>query len=176
MRESVAAVRPGVALREVPGPSDEVVLHGGGEVFRLPRTPAARDRLLGLVRVLPRLRPLLPVAVPAPRLVGVLPDGETPFTAEPRLPGVPPVGRLGSLAAGQLAGVVAALDAVPPREAASWGVAGTGVLLHGALSREALLVDPARGLLSGIVGWAPRLGERADDLAGLDADLRQALD
>lgn len=64
---SVAAVRPGVSLRQVPGPADELVLHGGGGVFRLPLTPAAADRLLLLVRMLRRLRPLLPVPLPALR-------------------------------------------------------------------------------------------------------------
>lgn len=173
---SVAAVRPGARLREVPGPPDEIVVHGGNEVFRLPRTPAARDRLLLAVRVLPRLQPLLPVAVPAPRLVGVLADGETPFTGEPRLPGVPATGNLSPIATGQLAGLVAALDALSPREAVSWGVPGEGVLLHGALTRAALLVDPSRGVLTGVVGWAPHLGDRAGELAGLDPALRAALD
>jgi len=173
--EAVRAVRPGVALREAEGAPDELVVHGGGEVFRLPRTPAATERLLVLVRALPRLRLLVPVAVPAPRLVGVLADGETPFTAERRLPGVPPDGELGPIAAGQLAGLVAALDDVPPREAAQWGVPGEGVLLHGALSRRALLLDPARGVLTGVVGWAPRLGDREHELAGLDPVLRAAL-
>lgn len=70
-----------------------------------------------LVRALPVLRTRVPVAVAAPRWVGVLPDGETPFTAEPRLPGRPPSGLLGSIAASQLAGVVAALADVPAREA-----------------------------------------------------------
>jgi len=189
------AARPGTVLREVPGPPDELVLRGGGEVLRLPRTTAAAQRLLLLVRVLPRLRPLLPVVVPLPRLAGVLADGETAFTAERRLPGVPPVGPLGSVAAGQLAGLVAALADVPVREAQMWGVpgpqapesevpgpqvpgpeaAGLPVLLHGALRREHLLVDPRRGVLTGVVGWQLRLGARDEDLAGLDPALRDAL-
>lgn len=37
------------------------------------------------------------------------------------------------------------------------------------------LADPARGLLSGLVGWAPRLGAPGGDLAGLDPQLRAAL-
>ena len=176
MIDRVAAVRPGVALREVDGPTDELVVHGGGEVFRLPRTPEAAERLLVLVRALPRLRPLVPVSVPVPRLVGVLADGETPFTAEKRLPGVAPAGELGPVAAGQLAGLVTALDDVPAREAAQWGVAGEGVLLHGALTRANVLVDPVRGVVTGVVGWAPRLGDRAEELAGLDPVLRAALD
>lgn len=167
--EAVRAVRPGLVLREATGPEDELVLHGGEEVFRVPRSPAALDRLLLVVRVLPRLRPLLPVAVPAPRLAGVLADGATPFAAERRLPGTAP-GRLSAIAAGQLAGLLAALAAVPPREAASWGVPGDGdVLLHGALSPAALLADPARGLLTGVVGWAPRLGSAGEDASGLGA-------
>lgn len=176
--EAVAARRPGVALREVlSGREDEWVVHGGGEVFRLPRTPQAAQRLRTLVRVLPRLRPLVPVPVPAPRLAGVLADGQTPFTAEPRLPGRPPDGPLSAIAAGQLSGLLAALAAVPVREAVEWGVPpGDGpALLHGALSRAVLLVDPDRGVLSGVVGWDPRLGDPAEDLAGLDPALRAAL-
>lgn len=174
--EVVAARRPGTALRAVDGPPDEDVVHGGGEVFRLPRTPAAAARLLLLVRVLPRLGPLVPVAVPAPRPVGVLEDGVTPFTAEPRLPGGPPDGPLSAIAVGQLAGLLAALAAVPVREAQMWGVPpGEGVLLHGGLTWSALLVDPQRGVLTGVVGWDPRFGDPAEDLAGLDPALRAAL-
>ncbi len=173
--DAVAAVRPGVALRAVPGPVDELVVRGGEEVFRLPRTPGAAARLQLVVRLLPLLRPRLPLALPAPRLVGVLADGATPFTAERRLPGRPPEGALAPVAAGQLAGLVAALDDVSEREAAMWGVPGSGALLHGALSRAALLADPARGVLTAVVGWAPRRGDRAEDLAGLDPALRAAL-
>ena len=50
-----------------------------------------------------------------------------------------------------------------------------GVLLHGVLARSALLLDPRRGVLTGVVGWRLRLGDRADDLAGLDPALRAAL-
>ena len=174
LRAAAQAARPGVALREVPGPDDELVLHGGGEVLRLPRTPAAAARLVLLVRALPRLRPLVPVAVPQPRLVGVLEDGETPFTAEARLPGVPGLA-LEGLAVGQLAGLLAALADVPVREAQSWGVPGDGTLLHGALDPAALLVDPRRGVLTGVVGWRLRLGDPAEDLAALDPALRAAL-
>jgi aminoglycoside phosphotransferase (APT) family kinase protein len=171
---AAAAARPGVVLREAAGPADELVRHGGGEVLRLPRTPEAAERLVLLVRALPRLRPLVPVAVPQPRLVGVLADGETPFTAEARLPGVP--GRpLEGPAVGQLAGLLAALADVPVREARSWGVPGDGVLVHGALTPAALLVDPRRGVLTGVVGWRLRLGDPAEDLAGLDPALRAAL-
>ena len=46
-----------------------------------------------LVRALPVLRdPRARSRSRPPRWVGVLPDGETPFTAEPRLPGRPPAG------------------------------------------------------------------------------------
>lgn len=153
---------------------DEVVLAGNGEVFRLPLDETAARRHAALVRALPELRPRLPVPVPVPRYVGVLPDGTTPFTAEPELPGQP-AGAVNAIAAGQLAGVLAALAGVPEREARGWGIAGTGVLLHGALDRTALLHDPRRGLLTGIVGWRPRLGEQAEDLAALPQAVREAL-
>ena len=171
---AAAAARPGVALREVAGPDDELVLRGGGEVLRLPRAAEAATRLVLLVRALARLRPLVPVAVPRPRLVGVLDDGETPFTAERRLPGTAGLPLEGP-ALGQLAGLLAALDDVPVREAQSWGVPGDGVLLHGALTPGALLGDPLLGVLTGVVGWRLRLGDRADDLAGLDPAVQAAL-
>lgn len=114
------------------------------------------------VRALAELRARLPVTVAVPRYVGVMPDGQTPFTVERRLPGAPaPV--LTAIATGQLAGVVAALQAVPVREARQWGVPGDGgVLVHGALSRTALLGDGARGVLTGVVGWRLRLASESD--------------
>jgi len=60
-------------------------------------------------------------------------------------------------------------------------VAGTAVARHpvgrvtGALDASAVLVDPARGVLSGVVGWRPRLGDAADDLAALPQAVRAAL-
>lgn len=161
---AVRVARPRARLRTGDAPADELVLHGGGEVLRLPLTAEAAQRVLLAARVLPRLRSLVPVPVPVPRPVGVLPDGSV-FTAEPRLPGVRPV-TLGMVATGQLAGLRAALDAVPEREAQQWGLPGTGPLRHGALSAWALLVDPRRGVLTGVVGWAPRLGgnEQLDPL------------
>jgi hypothetical protein len=94
--------------------------------------------------------------------VGVLPGGETPFTAEPRLPGQPPAGRLGSIAASQLAGVSTALADVPAREARAWGVAGDGdALLAPGLT---LLADGPR--LTGTTGWRLVLGSA--DPARLD--------
>jgi hypothetical protein len=132
---------------------DELVLTGGSEVFRLPLAPSGSDRLALLVRALPVLRSRVPVAVAPPRWVGVLPDGETPFTAESRLPGRPPGGPLGSIAEAQLAGVVAALADVPAREAQQWGVPGVGPTL----------VSPGLGLLAdgprltGTTGWRLRL-------------------
>ena len=132
---------------------DELVLTGGSEVFRLPLAPSGSDRLALLVRALPVLRSRVPVAVAPPRWVGVLPDGETPFTAESRLPGRPPDGPLGSIAKAQLDGVVAALADVPAREAQQWGVPGVGPTL----------VSPGLGLLAdgprltGTTGWRLRL-------------------
>lgn len=173
---AIAAVaRPGVAFRIVPDPdADELVLHGGGEVLRLPLTAEAVRRHALLVSALPALAPRLPVAVPRPRYVGVLADGSTPFLAEPRLPGSPLTSVPTGLAAGQLAGVLAALREVPEKEAQQWGTpgpAGAGaVLLHGDLRPANLLADPERGLLTGIVGWRPRLGLAAADVEWLGAD------
>ncbi len=165
------AVRPGVALRRRASRlADEAVLLGGGEVFRLPLAPSAVDRHAVLVRALPKLRPLVPVAVPVPRYAGVLADGVTPFTVEARLPGVRPAA-LPAIARGQVEGVVAALTAVPRREAEQWGVradepgAPDLVLLHGALGLDALLADPRTGLLTGVVDWRLRLGPPAEAVA-----------
>lgn len=160
MIRAVRAVRPTADLRPVEGPEDELVLHGGGEVFRLPRSPEAAERIVLCTRVLPRLRPLVPVPVPAPRLVGVLDDG-LPFSAEPRLPGVRP-DHLDGIALGQLDGLLAALADVPVREAREWGLSGDGVLRHGRLSVATVLVDARRGVLTGVVGWAPELGEEPE--------------
>ena len=171
----MAQVRPGVPLRALAVHDDEVVLTGGGEVFRLPLAPEAAARHAVLVRALPVLRTRLPVTVPVPRYVGLMPDGATPFLAEREIAGEP-VRELGPIAAGQLAGVLAALADVPPREAQAWGVHGEGSLLHGALDRTALLHDPARGLLTGVVGWRPRLGDPGEDLATLPEAVRAALD
>ena len=167
-------VRPGLELRSLAVHDDEVVLAGAGEVFRLPLAAPAVARQAVLVRALPELRARLPVPVPVPRYVGVLPDGATPFTAEPLLPGEP-AGALGTIALGQLAGALAALAAVPEREAQQWGVPGQGSLLHGALDAGALLVDPTRGVLTGLVGWRPRLGDPVDDVASLPAAVRALL-
>lgn len=189
----VRAARPGVVLHRRPSRADERVLAGGGELFRLPLRPSAVARHTVLVRAMPKLVPLLPVAVAPPRWVGVLADGVTPFTAERRLPGVqsgagpggPPAAPLEGIALGQLAGVVEALRAVPVREAQQWGVPGASnghvcrpdqgvgprsddgaVLLHGALGWSALLSDPRTGLLTGVVDWDLRLGAAGRDLGG----------
>lgn len=141
--EVVRTFRRGLSLRPGPVLEDEVVLHGGGEVFRLPLTPGALDRQAVLLRALPVLAVSLPVAVPRPRRIGVLPDGITPFTAEPRLPGVA-VAEARGLAALQWDGVAAALDAVPPGQVREWGgLPQPAVLLH----------DPVRGVLTGLVAW-----------------------
>ena len=136
------AVRPGVVPRLV-AETDEAVFHGGGEVFRLPLTPGAVSRQRALVKGLPQLRPLLPVAVPAPRWIGVLADGETPFTAEPRLPGTVSAEPVG-IAARQWEGVLAALESISPAEAREWG---------GVYRPTLLLTDPDRGVLTGLVEW-----------------------
>ena len=144
----VAVARPGVRLRRltcVPAYDGEVVLVGGGEVFRLPLTVTAAACAAVLVRALPALRLRLPVAVPLPRFVGVLADGSTPFTAELRLPGTP-VEQPTGVAAGQLEGVLAALEDITAHEAAQWGAVAVPrpqVLLH----------DPGRGVLTGLVAW-----------------------
>lgn len=168
-------MRPGIVLRSLAVSDDEVVLAGGEEVFRLPLAPAAAQRHAVLVRALPELRTRLPVPVAVPRYVGVLPDGSTPFTAERLLPGRP-ASELGTIALGQLRGVLAALADVPAREGRQWGATGEGSLLHGALDATALLVDPERGVLTGLVGWHPRLGDPAEDLASLPEAVRRSLD
>ena len=147
-------MRPGIELQVLAEHDDELVLAGGAEVFRLPLAPSGVQRLGVLVRALPVLRARVPVTVAPPRWVGVLLDGETPFTAERRLPGSPPGGSLGSIAASQLAGVVVALADVPAREARQWGVPSDGdVLLAPGLT---LLADGPR--LTGLTGWRLRLG------------------
>ncbi len=143
MRELVRAVRPLVTLTEIAGPDDEVVFRGGGEVFRLPLTGEAVARQRALVKGLPVLFAKVPVAVPKPRWVGVLRDGQTPFTAETRLPGVA-LTELRGIAATQWEGVLAALDAVSPGEVREWG---------GLHRPTVLLADPARGVLTGLVEW-----------------------
>ena len=134
--------------------ADELVLASASEVFRLPLAPSSAERLAVLVRALPVLRTRVPVAVAPPRWVGVLDDGETPFTAEPRLPGRPPAGPLGSIASAQLAGVLAALADVPAREARQWGVPGDGEVLQA--PGLTLLADGPR--LTGCTGWRLVLG------------------
>ena len=131
-----------MALREVDG-VDEVVFHGGGEVFRLPLTDIAVARQRVLVTSLPALFALLPVAVPRPRYVGVLADGATPFTAEKRLPGEP-VEELRGIAVGQWEGVQAALEAVSVGQIREWG---------GLFRPSLLLADPTRGVLTGLAEW-----------------------
>ncbi len=145
--------RPGVAFRVASGPVDELVLHGGGEVLRLPRSSEAAARIAVCARVLGRLAPLVPLAVPRPRLVGVTDDGE-PFSAEARLSGVAVEKGLDAIAAGQRDGVLAALAAVGERQAREWGVPGDGEALVSPLT---LLLDPRRGVLTGAVGWDLRL-------------------
>ncbi len=144
------AARPALTdLERLAEHEDELVLAGGAEVFRLPLAPSGVERLAVLVRALPVLRTRVPVALAPPRWVGVLPDGETPFTAEPRLPGTPVAGPLGSIATTQLAGVVAALADVPAREARQWGVPGDGDVLQA--PGLTLLADGPR--LTGTTGW-----------------------
>lgn len=160
----VQAARPGVELRPLAIHDDEVVLTGGGEVFRLPLVGPAAARHAVLVPMLTALRPLLPVAVAVPRFVGVMADGQTPFTAEPLLAGEPTT-TLDPIAAGQLAGVLAALAAVPTKLAQQWGLSGDGTLRHGGLGPTAVLHDPARGVLTGLVGWQPALGPAGEPWA-----------
>jgi hypothetical protein len=142
-RGLVAAVRPGIVLRQAISCDDEVVFHGGDEVFRLPLTDGAVARQRALVTGLPALFAKLPVAVPRPRYVGVMEDGQTPFTAERRLPGVM-TEELTGVAATQWDGVLAALGAVTSGEVREWG---------GLFRPTVLLRDPGRGVLTGLVEW-----------------------
>lgn len=156
-------MRPAVThLERLAARDDELVLAGDAEVFRLPLAASGAARLAVLVRALPVLRTRVPVTLAPPRWVGVLPDGETPFTAERRLPGRPPTGPLGSLAASQLAGVVTALADVPAREARQWGVPGDGDLLQA--PGLTLLADGPR--LTGLTGWRLVLGSAQPALPG----------
>ena len=151
----VQAVRPGIELTSLAVHDDEVVLAGGGEVFRLPLAPSGSARLAVLVAALPVLRGRVPVAVAVPRWVGVMPDGTTPFTAEPLLPGTPADPLVeGSIAAGQRDGVLAAVGAIAVREAQAWGVPGDGELV---VADTTLLQDRARGVLTAAVGWRLRV-------------------
>jgi aminoglycoside phosphotransferase (APT) family kinase protein len=155
----VRQARPAAEALQTWSLGDEAVLASTNQVFRLPLTPDAAERHAVHVRALPMLRTRVPVALPAPRYVGVMPDGSTPFTAEPRLPGAPldPTRALGSITRGQLQGVLAALAAVPVKEARQWGVPGDGeVLLHGDLRLAVLLADGPR--LTAVTGWRLRLG------------------
>lgn len=129
LERAVQQVRPGLVLRALAVHDDEVVLTGGGEVFRLPLTSVAAARSAVLIRALPELRTRLPVAWGVPD-----PDVSAP------------------------------------------DVSGGSSLLHGALDATALLVDPGRGLLTGVVGWRLRLGDPDEDLASLPEAVRAALD
>ena len=167
--ELVAVARPGVAVRVVEQ-TDEVVLHGGGEVFRLPLTDGAVRRHALLVRALPKLAERVPVAVPWPRYGGVLEDGATPFTAEARLPGAPLTAPPDGIALSQVAGMLLALRAVPAKEARQWGADGAGdCLVHGDLDPASVLVAPT-GVVTGVVGWRPRLGTAHEDVTRLGVD------
>ncbi len=155
----VQQARPGVVLRSLAVHDDEAVLEGGGEVFRLPLAPSGSARLAVLVAALPVLRTRLPLAVAVPRWVGVMPDGQTPFSAEPLLPGAAAGGldvALAGIGAGQRDGVLAALAEVPAREARTWGVPGDGEHVR---ATATLLADADRGLLTGVVGWRLSLDE-----------------
>ena len=155
----VQAVRPGVELTSLAVHDDEAVLSGGGEVFRLPLAPTGSARLAVLVAALPVLRSRVPVALAVPRWVGVMPDGRTPFSAEPLLAGTPVASLApGSIAAGQRDGVLAALADVGSREARTWGVPGDGERL---VADVRLLEDRARGVLTAAVGWRLHLDAAA---------------
>ena len=156
-------MRPALtALELLAEHDDELVLAGGTEVFRLPLAASGAERLAVLVRALPVLCTRVPVAVAPPRWVGVLPDGETPFTAEPKLPGTRPAGRLGSIAASQLTGIVTALADVPAREARQWGVPGDGDVLQA----PGLALLAAGPRLTGVTGWRLALGSADPALPG----------
>lgn len=158
LEQLVQQARPGVVLSSLAVHDDEAVLAAGGEVFRLPLAPSGAARLAVLVAALAALRTRLPLAVAVPRWIGVMPDGQTPFSAEPLLPGAAAGGldaALTGIGAGQRDGVLAALAEVTAREARTWGVPGDGEHLR---ATATLLTDPDRALLTGLVGWRLRLG------------------
>ncbi len=101
---------------------DFAVIETDGLMYRFPRRPEAAAALVREAALLPVLASRLPVALPRLRLAGVLEDG-TPYGVYPKLPGEP-LQTLSSVAAGQLAGVIAALHGVPVREAVELGVTG----------------------------------------------------
>jgi len=92
-------------------------LEVGDWVVRIPRRPDIVEELQQEMRLLDAIRPLLPVAVPRSRPVGVLDDG-TAFFAHPRIAGDPidaDAARSG-LVASALVGMLHAVHAVPPRQ------------------------------------------------------------
>ncbi|HZG96008.1 MAG TPA: phosphotransferase [Mycobacteriales bacterium] len=125
-REAAARWRPelaGAPAVRYGGGGRSSTLAIGDWLLRFPRRPEVVDELVREQRVLDAIAPLLPVAVPRSRPVGVLEDG-TPFFAHPLIPGEPldePTARLG-LVVSQLAGLLHALHAVPARQVTDLGV------------------------------------------------------
>lgn len=101
-------------LVEPPGTDNVMVRLGEELVVRLPRTASAAAGLDKEQRVVPRLAPSLPTAVPVPVVSGA-PQGSYPWTwsIAPWLPGRPPSpGSGGVHLAAQLADVVVALRGI----------------------------------------------------------------
>lgn len=157
------AVAPLRVLGE--GYSSLAVETAGGAVFRIPRIPTAADGYRMEARILPRLAPRLPVAVPAPRWLAE-PSADFPHgvAGYPKLPGTPLHPRLlrpddaGPLE-GDIGRLLAALHRFPLDEARALGVGGGADPCAGYTEplRDAVL-PPLRGLLSAdehrtVVAW-----------------------
>jgi aminoglycoside phosphotransferase (APT) family kinase protein len=149
-------------LAELPGR-----LHAGGRnvwaldvgewVVRIPRRPQVVEQLVLETRLIDAIRPLLPVAVPRSRPVGVLDDG-TPFFAHPRIAGAPIDDETAAsgLVASALVGALHALHAVPPRQ-----VTYLGAPVQDAAATRARLAATAQRIGEEVLPLLP--GDAADD-------------
>lgn len=132
----LAARYPDFPMRSVEpmqqGWDSVTLLVNGDTVFRFARRPGVEQGLAREARLLPRLAPTLPVAVPRFTYVGGDPaSGAVAFVGYPLLPGAPLAldGYLPSQVdalVGRLGAFLSALHAFPTAEAAALGVPGGG--------------------------------------------------